>query len=47
MITFETVTKTYPDGTVAVDNLSMEVPTGTRAQKWFDPLVPASSSRTR
>lgn len=29
MITFETVTKTYPDGTVAVDNLSMEVPTGT------------------
>jgi osmoprotectant transport system ATP-binding protein len=29
MITFETVTKTYPDGTVAVDNLSMAVPTGT------------------
>ncbi|GAY14059.1 ABC transporter ATP-binding protein [Mycobacterium sp. shizuoka-1] len=29
MITFEAVTKTYPDGTVAVDNLSMEVPTGT------------------
>ena len=29
MITFETVTKTYPDGTVAVDELSMEVPTGT------------------
>jgi osmoprotectant transport system ATP-binding protein len=29
MITFETVTKTYPDGTVAVDSLSMEVPTGT------------------
>jgi len=29
MITFEDVTKTYPDGTVAVDNLSMEVPTGT------------------
>ncbi|TGD89731.1 ATP-binding cassette domain-containing protein [Mycolicibacterium sp. CH28] len=29
MITFETVTKTYPDGTVAVDNLSLEVPEGT------------------
>lgn len=29
MITFDTVTKSYPDGTVAVDNLSMEVPTGT------------------
>ena len=29
MITFETVTKTYPDGTVAVDDLSLEVPTGT------------------
>ncbi|AQT82100.1 proline/glycine betaine ABC transporter ATP-binding protein [Mycolicibacterium litorale] len=29
MITFETVTKKYPDGTVAVDNLSMDVPTGT------------------
>ncbi|MCV7176721.1 ABC transporter ATP-binding protein [Mycolicibacterium sphagni] len=29
MITFDAVTKTYPDGTVAVDNLSMEVPTGT------------------
>ncbi|BBY64281.1 ABC transporter ATP-binding protein [Mycolicibacterium helvum] len=29
MITFDTVTKTYPDGTVAVDSLSMEVPTGT------------------
>ncbi|WP_445167519.1 ABC transporter ATP-binding protein [Mycolicibacterium sp. Dal123E01] len=29
MITFETVTKTYPDGTVAVDSLSMEVPAGT------------------
>ncbi|WP_319429335.1 ABC transporter ATP-binding protein [Mycobacterium sp. RTGN5] len=29
MITFETVTKTYPDGTIAVDSLSMEVPTGT------------------
>ncbi len=29
MITFEDVTKTYPDGTVAVDRLSLEVPTGT------------------
>ncbi len=29
MITFTGVTKTYPDGTVAVDDLSMEVPTGT------------------
>ncbi len=29
MITFETVTKAYPDGTVAVDNLSLEVPDGT------------------
>jgi osmoprotectant transport system ATP-binding protein len=29
MINFDTVTKTYPDGTVAVDSLSMEVPTGT------------------
>lgn len=29
MITFSSVTKTYPDGTVAVDDLSMEVPTGT------------------
>ncbi|BBY58162.1 ABC transporter ATP-binding protein [Mycolicibacterium sarraceniae] len=29
MITFDTVTKTYPDGTVAVDDLSMELPTAT------------------
>jgi osmoprotectant transport system ATP-binding protein len=29
MITFENVTKTYPDGTVAVDDLTIEVPTGT------------------
>src|SRR3954451_3170592 len=29
MITFETVTKTYPDGTVPVDNLTLEVPAGT------------------
>jgi osmoprotectant transport system ATP-binding protein len=29
MITFEKVTKTYPDGTVAVDDLSLEVPSGT------------------
>lgn len=29
MITFETVTKKYPDGTVAVDDLTMDVPTGT------------------
>ena len=28
MITFEGVTKRYADGTVAVDNLSLEVPTG-------------------
>src|SRR3954449_13537207 len=29
MITFENVTKRYPDGTVAVDNLTLEVPEGT------------------
>jgi osmoprotectant transport system ATP-binding protein len=29
MITFQNVTKTYPDGTVAVDDLSLEVPSGT------------------
>lgn len=29
MITFENVTKQYPDGTVAVDNLNLEVPQGT------------------
>ncbi|MCB0941222.1 MAG: ABC transporter ATP-binding protein [Mycobacterium sp.] len=29
MITFEGVTKRYPDGTVAVDDLTLEVPTGT------------------
>lgn len=29
MITFEEVTKTFPDGTVAVDSLSLEVPEGT------------------
>ncbi|NRQ36494.1 ABC transporter ATP-binding protein [Nonomuraea sp. NN258] len=28
MITFDAVTKRYPDGTVAVDNLSLEAPTG-------------------
>ncbi|MFB4267700.1 ABC transporter ATP-binding protein [Nonomuraea sp. GTA35] len=28
MITFESVTKRYPDGTVAVDDLSLEAPTG-------------------
>ncbi|GII02692.1 ABC transporter ATP-binding protein [Planobispora takensis] len=28
MITFDGVTKRYPDGTVAVDDLSLEVPTG-------------------
>jgi osmoprotectant transport system ATP-binding protein len=28
VITFESVTKRYPDGTVAVDNLSLEAPTG-------------------
>jgi osmoprotectant transport system ATP-binding protein len=31
MITFENVTKRYPDGTVAVDNLSLEVPPRTLA----------------
>ncbi|WP_328362212.1 ATP-binding cassette domain-containing protein [Mycobacterium sp. NBC_00419] len=31
MITFANVTKTYPDGTVAVDDLTIEVPTGTLA----------------
>ena len=29
MITFENVTKKYPDGTVAVDDLTLEVPEGT------------------
>ena len=29
MITFDNVQKQYPDGTVAVDGLSLEVPTGT------------------
>ena len=29
MITFENVTKRYPDGTVAVDDLTLEVPEGT------------------
>lgn len=28
MITFDGVTKRYPDGTVAVDNLSLEIPSG-------------------
>ncbi|UXA17822.1 ABC transporter ATP-binding protein [Mycobacterium sp. SMC-4] len=31
MITFEHVTKKYPDGTVAVDDLSLEIPEGTLA----------------
>ena len=31
MITFEGVTKQYPDGTVAVDDLTLEVPDGTLA----------------
>jgi osmoprotectant transport system ATP-binding protein len=31
MINFESVTKRYPDGTVAVDDLSLEVPDGTLA----------------
>ncbi len=31
MITFENVTKRYPDGTVAVDDLTLEVPEGTLA----------------
>ena len=31
MITFENVTKKYPDGTVAVDDLTLEVPEGTLA----------------
>src|SRR3954469_7465312 len=29
MINFDSVTKTYPDGTVAVDDLTLEVPEGT------------------
>ncbi|MFN8101845.1 MAG: ATP-binding cassette domain-containing protein, partial [Mycobacterium sp.] len=29
MITFDAVTKRYPDGTVAVDNLNLDVPQGT------------------
>ncbi|HEV3398564.1 MAG TPA: ATP-binding cassette domain-containing protein, partial [Actinomycetes bacterium] len=28
MITFESVTKRFPDGTVAVDNVDLEVPEG-------------------
>jgi osmoprotectant transport system ATP-binding protein len=31
MITFENVTKQFPDGTVAVDDLTLEVPSGTLA----------------
>ena len=31
MISFENVTKQYPDGTVAVDDLTLEVPEGTLA----------------
>ena len=31
MISFEGVTKTYPDGTVAVDDLTLDVPAGTLA----------------
>jgi len=31
MITFDGVTKTYPDGTIAVDNLTLDVPAGTLA----------------
>ena len=31
MISFQGVTKTYPDGTVAVDNLTLDVPKGTLA----------------
>ncbi len=31
MISFESVTKTYPDGTVAVDDLTLDVPAGTLA----------------
>jgi osmoprotectant transport system ATP-binding protein len=31
MITFESVTKQYPDGTVAVDDLTLDVPDGTLA----------------
>ncbi len=31
MISFDGVTKRYPDGTVAVDNLTLEVPAGTLA----------------
>lgn len=31
MITFDGITKKYPDGTVAVDSLTLEIPTGTLA----------------
>ena len=31
MISFDSVTKTYPDGTVAVDDLTLDVPAGTLA----------------
>ena len=31
MITFSNVTKTYPDGTVAVDDLTLDIPAGTLA----------------
>ena len=31
MITFDSVTKKYPDGTVAVDDLTLDVPEGTLA----------------
>ena len=38
MITFDNVTKKYPDGTVAVDDLTLEVPEGTLTV--FAPDVP-------
>jgi osmoprotectant transport system ATP-binding protein len=31
VITFENVTKKYPDGTIAVDDLTLDVPDGTLA----------------
>ena len=52
MITFDEVTKTFPGGSVAVDNLSLELPTG-QITVFVGPsgstatASPTGSSRTR
>ena len=34
MITFDNVSKVYPDGTVAVDNLTITAPATARSPRW-------------